>query len=71
MHRGEAVPAVSRSEMQSAVLLQFWGAHHLFSAALVQTLEKGSFVSKHLSFTNRESTGTSPMKAVKQMQSKK
>lgn len=65
----EAVPAVLRSEMQSAGLLKFWGAHHLFSAALMQTLGKGRFVSKHLSFTNRENTVTSPMKAVKKMQS--
>lgn len=68
-HTGEAVPAVLRPVMQSAVLLEFWGAHHLFLAALMQTLGKGSFVSKHLSFTNRESTVTSPMKAVKKMQS--
>lgn len=68
-HTGEAVPAVLRPVMQSAVLLEFWGAHHLFLAGLMQTLGKGSFVSKHLSFTNRESTVTSPMKAVKKMQS--
>lgn len=45
------------------------GSSHLFWAALMQTLGKGSFGHKHLSFTSRESPVPSPMKAVRKMQS--